>query len=702
MLLQKGLNVRPEILVPLFADVATIKGVGTRMREHFEHLMGNKIIDVLFHLPTGLIDRRWRPSVDELVDGAMATIEVEVAKHVNPPNKRAPYKVHCFDDSGKISLVFFHAHEKYLKEQLVEGEVRIISGRVERFGTTLQMTHPDYILKPDELDNLPLLEPLYPLTAGVSQKILLKALNQAKSKITDLPEWQEKNWLKKNNWPSWSQALTQCHAPQSEAELAPTTPARMRLAYDELLANQLALSLVRINRKRKKGAAHVGSGQLRQKTLALLPYKLTSAQLAAMVDIDTDMTSGDAMLRLLQGDVGSGKTIVAFLSALTAIESGAQTAFLAPTEILAKQHYETLKPLCEALGLGIAFLTGRHKGKKREAILAALASGETHLLVGTHAVFQDGVDYKNLGFAVVDEQHKFGVYQRLGMAAKGKVQPDMLVMTATPIPRTLSLTIYGDMDVTLLREKPAGRKPIKTSVVSLDRLNDVVAGIGRALDKGERAYWVCPLVEQSEKLDLAAAEDRFEALKKIYGDKVGLVHGRMKAAEKDAVMQSFQSGEISLLVATTVIEVGVDVPEATVMIIEHAERFGLAQIHQLRGRVGRSEVASSCVLLRDANTGEMARSRLRVLRDTEDGFIIAEEDLRLRGAGEVLGTRQSGLPQFKVADLAVHGELLATARDDARLFLDKHSDMKGARAEAMRVLLYLFERDDAVKYLASG
>ncbi len=693
---------RPEVLFPLFADLSTLKGVGTRMSVHFERLLGNKIIDVLWHLPTGLIDRRWRPEVDELVDGAMATIEVVVGKHNNPPNKRAPYKVNVFDDTGKMTLVFFHAHEKYLKEQLVEGEVRIISGKVERFGKTLQMTHPDYIIKPDEIDKLPLLEPLYPLTAGLSQKVLLKAIIQTLDRVKELPEWQEKNWLAKNNWPSWHDALLACHNPQAEAELAPTAPARMRLAYDELLANQLALSLVRLNRKRKKGRAHEANGNLRQKTLGLLPYSLTNAQLEAMVDIDADMHSTDAMLRLLQGDVGSGKTIVAFLASLTAIEAGSQAAFLAPTEILAKQHYESLKPLCDELGLNIAFFTGRHKGKKREAILADLASGKTHLLVGTHAVFQEGVDYNDLGFAVVDEQHRFGVYQRLSLAAKGKTLPDMLVMTATPIPRTLSLTIYGDMDVTLLREKPAGRKPIKTSVVSIDRMAVVVDGIKRTVEKGERAYWVCPLVEESEKLDLAAAEDRYEDLKAKFGDKVGLVHGRMKPAEKDEVMAKFQAGEYAVLVATTVIEVGVDVPQATVMVIEHAERFGLAQIHQLRGRVGRSDKQSSCVLLRNANVGEIAKARLRILRDTEDGFVIAEEDLRLRGAGEVMGTKQSGLPKFRVADLAVHGDLLATARDDAQLFLNKHSDMSGERAEALRVLLYLFERDDAVKFLDAG
>jgi ATP-dependent DNA helicase RecG len=694
--------VRPEILFPLFADVSSLKGVGTRMSAHFERLLGNKIIDVLWHLPSSLIDRRWRPEVDELIDGAIATIEIVVGKHNNPPNKRAPYKVHCYDDSGKITLVFFHAHEKYLKEQLVEGEKRIISGRVEKFGSTLQMTHPDYIIKPEEIDNLPLIEPLYPLTAGLSQKVLLKGIKQTIERIPNLPEWQEENWLAKNNWPSWNEALLACHNPASEADLAPTAKPRMRLAYDELLANQLALSLVRLNRKRKKGRAHVGNGNLRSKVLALLPYSLTNAQLEAIADIDADMHSDDAMLRLLQGDVGSGKTIVAFLASLSAIEAGTQAAFLAPTEILAKQHYETLTPLCEALGLNIAFLTGRHKGKKRDAILASLASGETNFLVGTHAVFQEGVDYKDLGFAVVDEQHRFGVYQRLSMASKGKIQPDMLVMTATPIPRTLSLTIYGDMDVTLLREKPAGRKPIKTSVVSLERIDAVVDGIKRTVERGERVYWVCPLVDTSEVLDLAAAEDRYEILRKIFGDKVGLVYGRMKASEKDAVMAKFQLGELQVLVATTVIEVGVDVPEATVMVIEHGERFGLAQIHQLRGRVGRGEVQSSCVLLREKTISEMARARLRILRDTQDGFIIAEEDLRLRGAGEVLGTRQSGLPKFRVADLAVHGDLLSTARDDAQLFLNKNKDMSSERAKALRILLYLFERDDAVKFLNSG
>ena len=698
---------RPEILFSLFGDVARLPGVGPRTRDHFARLAGRgadgaRVVDLLWHLPTGLIDRRWRPSIEELKDGAMATLDVRVAKHIKAPNKRAPYRVECFDDSGKITLVFFHAHEKYLRAQLPEGEARIISGRVERFGANLQMSHPDFIVKPEDAESLPLLQPIYPLTQGISQKILLKAITAALEGLPDLPEWQRGDWLGQQKWRSWKDSLLLAHHPQGQEELEPTSPARARLAYDELFANQLAVFLVRRSTRRKRGRALLGNGVLRQHALELLPYDLTLDQRAALAEIDDDLASDTAMLRLMQGDVGSGKTIVAFLAALRAIESGTQAAILAPTEILARQHRDGLSELCDKLGINMCFLAGRHKGKARQEKLTAIKSGEIDLIIGTHALFQEGVDYHDLGLAVVDEQHRFGVYQRLAIAAKGKTQPDMLVMTATPIPRTLSLTIYGDMDVSVIREKPPGRQPIKTNVISLSRLDEVASGLGRALGKGERVYWVCPLVEESEKLDLAAAEERYAHLQQMYGDDVGLVHGRMKAAEKDAVMADFQAGKHKILVATTVIEVGVDVAEATIMVIEHAERFGLAQLHQLRGRVGRGDRPSSCVLLRDDNPGDVARARLRIMRETDDGFIIAEEDLRLRGAGEVLGTRQSGLPIFRVADLAIHADLLAAARDDAKLYLEEDPDMKSDRAAAIRILLYLFEREEGVRLLSSG
>jgi len=531
--------------------------------------------------------------------------------------------------------------------------------------------------------------------------VVSKAVHAALERVVPLPEWLNADHKAREGWPDWHDALVRAHAPREESDLSPLAPARQRLAYDELLSNQLAIALVRDRQLKQRGRPLSGDGHLRQKVIASLPFDLTSSQSQAVQEITADMAAEHRMLRLLQGDVGSGKTVVALLAMLAAVEAGGQTALMAPTEILARQHFQTIEPLARAAGVGIALLTGRDKGKARQAILDGLARGETAIVVGTHALFQEDVAFKDLAMVVIDEQHRFGVHQRLTLTGKGKAV-DVLVMTATPIPRTLMLTAYGDMDGSRLTERPPGRQPIETVTLPLDRLPEVVDAVDRALQRGTQVYWICPLVEESEKSDLAAAEDRYHALQQRFGAKVGLVHGRMKGPEKDAVMTQFAAGEIGVLVATTVVEVGVDVPQATVMVVEHAERFGLAQLHQLRGRVGRGRDKSNCLLLWQAPLGDTARARLRILRETDDGFRIAEEDLRLRGAGELLGTRQSGLPEFRLADLAVHGDLLATARDDARLILDKDPELSGPRGQALRVLLYLFERDAAVKYLRSG
>ena len=512
---------------------------------------------------------------------------------------------------------------------------------------------------------------------------------------------QDAAWRARNGWPTWHDCIRRAHEPEDEADLAPTNPIRRRLAYDELLSNQLALTLVRMQQRRLSGRVIRGDGRLRAKVAEALPFALTNSQVTSLEEIYEDMAAERRMLRLLQGDVGSGKTVVALMAMLNAVEAGHQAALMAPTEILARQHAESLAPLCKAVGVDLALLTGRDKGKARQAVLDRLASGELPLLVGTHALFQEDVAFKDLALAVIDEQHRFGVHQRLQLSAKGRAV-DVLVMTATPIPRTLTLTAYGDMDVSRLTEKPAGRKPIQTVTIALDRLEEVVHGIHRKVQEGARVYWVCPLVDESEQTDLAAATERHAFLRATFGDRVGLVHGKMRGPDKDAVMAAFQAGNLDVLVATTVIEVGVNVPEATVMVIEHAERFGLAQLHQLRGRVGRGEKSSTCLLMFDPQLTETARARLKTMRDTEDGFVIAEEDLRLRGAGEVLGTRQSGLPEFRMADLAVHGDLLAAARDDAKLIVDRDPDLAGERGQALRTLLYLFERDAAAKTLRSG
>lgn len=692
---------RPEILYPPFEPVTKLKGIGPRIAKGLETLCGERIVDLFWHLPSGLIDRRYAPPIAEAEPGRIATLTVTIDKHIKPPNKRLPYKVVTSDETGTLVLVFFHVHGDYLTKTLPEGETRVVSGICERYGSELQMPHPDRIGTVAEIDQLKSVEPVYPLTAGVSLKIFGKAMAGALERVPELPEWLDGPFKAQEGWNSWHAALQQAHTPETLSDLDPAAPARRRLAYDELLANQLALSLMRLHMHKAAGRGIKGDGSLQQKVLSALPFDLTPSQQTSLTEIADDMASDNRMLRLLQGDVGSGKTVVALLAMLAAVEANTQAVLMAPTEILARQHLATIHPLAEAAGIKVELLTGREKGKTRAAILERLKSGETHLAVGTHALFQDDVAFADLGLAVIDEQHRFGVHQRLSLAAKGQAV-NVLVMTATPIPRTLMLTAYGDMDVSRLIEKPAGRKPITTTKLSLNKLDQAILGVKRQVDRGARAYWVCPLIEESDVLDVAAAEDRHRALAQVFGDRVGLVHGRMKGPEKDRVMAAFAEGSLSVLVATTVIEVGVDVPEATLMVIEHAERFGLAQLHQLRGRVGRGADDSFCLLLYQPPLGETALKRIDTLRETEDGFVIAEKDLELRGAGELLGTRQSGLPEFRLANLEAHTDMLAAARDDAKLILNKDPDLESERGKALRTLLYLFERDAAVRYLRSG
>jgi ATP-dependent DNA helicase RecG len=693
---------RPSILFPLFAETRTLPGVGPRMAKLIERVAGTRLLDLIFHLPSGIIDRSYRPKLIDAAEGRIATVLVNVLDHLPPRDRRQPYKVRCSDDTAAIELVFFHAHADYLNKLLPVGTKRLISGRIDRFKDRLQMAHPDHVVAPDDAASLTMQEAVYPLTEGLPSKSLSKAIAAALEKVPAMPEWQDATFLRGKHWQTFTGALTKAHTPTNETELLPETPARMRLAYDELLANQLALVLIRANMRKNKGRTIKGDGHLRAKALAALPFQLTAPQKQSLSEIDADMAQPIRMLRLLQGDVGAGKTIVALLALLAAVESGAQGALMAPTEILARQHMVSLEPLAKAAGVRMALLTGRERGASRAETLAALADGKIDILVGTHALFSEDVAFRDLGLAVVDEQHRFGVHQRMTLQGKGKSPVDVLVMTATPIPRTLALTAYGDMDVSRLTGRPPGRKPVETRVMPAERIDEVVTHLRGAIAKGARAYWVCPLVEESEDIDLTAAEERAGMLREVLGAKIGLVHGKMKGAERDAAMAKFKAGETQVLVATTVIEVGVDVREATIMVVEHAERFGLAQLHQLRGRVGRGSAKSSCLLIYQGPLGETAKERLKTLRETDDGFVIAEKDLELRGAGELLGTRQSGMPEFKIADLAVHGELLAVARDDAKLIMTRDPELKSERGEALRTLLYLFERDEAVRYLRTG
>lgn len=695
-------TMRPETLFPLFAPLSNLPGIGPRLETMIAKLTGPHVVDVLWHLPQGLIDRSQRPKVSGVLEGEIVTLELMVDSHNEPPSRKQPYRVICSDETGFITLVFFHAHKDYLRKNLPEGEHRIISGRVEMFNGVPQITHPDYIVAPDDAGSLPLYEPVYGLSAGVTAKTLHKAINGALDEAPELPEWQDLPLLHQEGWPTWREALLAIHRPEDLATAAEDHPARKRLAYDELLASQLALRLTRRKLKRQAGRSLKGDARLRTQIIKSLPFELTVSQVRSVEEILTDMASDDRMLRMLQGDVGSGKTLVALLSMLNAVEAGTQAALMAPTEILAHQHFETIEPMARAAGIEVALITGRGKGKARKEALAKLASGETRIVIGTHALFQDDVEFHDLGLAVVDEQHRFGVHQRIALSDKGPARADILVMTATPIPRTLTLTYYGDMDLSLLKEKPPGRQPITTRALPLERLPEVVDGVGRAIRSGARVYWVCPLVEESDVLDVTAAEDRFASLNTQFPGKVGLIHGKMKGSEKDDAMAAFQRGMIQVLVATTVIEVGVDVPEATIMVIEHAERFGLSQLHQLRGRVGRGDKPSTCLLVYQQPLGQTARDRIAIMRETDDGFRISEEDLRLRGPGDVLGVRQSGLPDFRMADLMHHSDLLKIADKDAELIVETDPDLEGPRGPALRTLLYLFEKDEAVRFIRSG
>ncbi len=700
---------RPSLLDPLFASVEALPGVGGKIAALIARLTGHlpgekaRIVDLLLHLPSFALDRRARPKLAQARIGEIATFEVTVTTHrPAPPNRpRAPHKMLCEDETGDVTLVFFHSIGKTMRERYPVGSRVIISGLLEQYDGMRQIVHPDHIVPAARADEVPAVEPVYRLTEGLHAGALRRLIARAVGRLPLLPEWQDEAFMQRSRFSEFGVALRGLHAPSQPEDVAPHSLARRRLAYDELLASQLALALVRAHLRRAPGRPTHGDRRIVDAVIAHLPFKPTGSQTRALTEITADMAAPQRMLRLLQGDVGAGKTLVALLAMATAVEAGRQAVLMVPTELLARQHEQRLHEFSAGTGLRVATLTGRDGSAPRARLLRSLAEGEIDILVGTHAVFQEAVAFADLALAVVDEQHRFGVHQRLALQSKG-AGIDVLVMTATPIPRTLLLASFGDMDVSALTEKPPGRKPIDTRTVPNERMDDVVQGLRRALAGGAQAYWVCPLVETTETLDVAAATERFAGLTALFGEEVDLLHGRMRPQEKDAAMARFSSGETKLLVATTVVEVGVDVRNATIMVVEHAERFGLAQLHQLRGRIGRGSEKSSCILLYKSPLSETAKARLSIMRETEDGFRIAEEDLRLRGPGEVLGTRQSGMANFRIADAAIDGDLLEAARADAKLVLATDPELVSPRGEALRTLLYLFERDAAVRLIRAG
>lgn len=687
---------RPEILNPLFAALTDLKGVGPQLAKPLTRLGLERVVDVLFHLPTGLISRFPVERLDEAQAGQTIIVELTAQDYRPGRSPRAPFGVEAFDSAGDhVRLVYFGRTSGLARKLFPLGETRRVSGRLDLYGDMRQIVHPDHVTEPGDAAEIAIHESVYPLTEGLTNARLSQLAAIALERRPELAEWIDGPLLASRNWPAWREAMARAHASPQDAA------AHDRLAYDEIFASQVALMLIRQGLRTRKGRPIVGDGRLIN--ALKLPFGLTGAQERVGREIAGDMAQDTPMLRMLQGDVGSGKTLVALRAMLTAVEAGTQAALLAPTEILARQHYATLQRMLAGLPVNLAILTGRDKGKVRESTLMGLADGSIDILVGTHAIFQQAVAYKDLALVVVDEQHRFGVAQRLMLTQKAARPPHLLVMTATPIPRTLQLANHGEMDVSQIDEMPPGRTPVDTRVVSVERLDEVVDGLERHLARWAQAYWVCPLVAESEGSELAAAEDRAILLRERLGEaRVGLVHGRMKGPEKDEVMTRFQAGEIGVLVATTVIEVGVDVPAASLMIVEHAENFGLAQLHQLRGRVGRGTAQSVCLLLRSQNLSETARERLALMRETSDGFVIAEKDLELRGGGELLGLKQSGDADYRLASAEQLVRLLPVAHDDARLFIERDSGMEGARGEAVRHCLYLFERDAAVPLLRSG
>ncbi len=693
------MNPEQTDLTPLFSPLGSLPGVGPMIAKRMaEAVGGTRVLDLLFHLPERYATRtRIESPAEAPADAEVILLALVVGHRAARSRTGRGYVEVRAEAAGRPLLIrFINGRLEWLRQLLPPGTERLFAGKVKAEAGAYSMINPLTATGPE---GLPELEPVWPLVQGLRTGQIAKAMAPVLERIPPLPEWHDPALLRREGWPGFAGALRTLQAPDSP----PPPIHRTRLAYDEALAGQVALALVRRRVRQRPGRSLVGDGQLRAQALAAFGHPLTPSQAHALREIDADLAASHRMLRLLQGDVGAGKTLVAALAMLRAVEAGAQTALMAPTELLARQHARTLGRLCTPAGVRVELLAGSVKGAQRKRVLSGLASGSVQIAIGTHALFQEGVAFRDLGLAVVDEQHRFGVAQRLLLAEKGG-EADMLVMTATPIPRTLLLTQWGEMAVSRLSGKPAGRQPITTTLHGLRSLPEVVAGIGRAIERGARVYWVVPHVAESELVDMAAAETRFAELSERFPGQVGLAHGRLDPDIREQAIRNFATGRTRLLVATTVIEVGVDVPEATVMVVEHADHFGLAQLHQLRGRVGRGAEASYCMLLYDEALGLASRERLLILRDTEDGFAIADADFRLRGGGEALGTRQSGAPVFRLGlpEAEAQDGLVTMANRDAALLLEKDPALTAPRGQAVRLLLQLFGKEAAMETLRAG
>ena len=693
---------RPSYLNNLLSPINLVTGIGPKIEKLFNRIDINLKVHFLWHLPHNIIKRQKHENIHNDQINTLVTLKIKVLKHVPSRFKKQPYRVHCLCNETPIDIVFFYARHPVVKKNLPEEEIRYVSGKLEYFRNTYQITHPSHIIETKGINEIKNIEPIYSLTAGLSQKIISKYIEQIIKNIPDLNEWIDEIYLIKYRFLNWKNSIVRIHNPDKIEDINNQNIYRRRLAFDELLAHQLAIAIIRNYNQKKKGIVISSNNKLYEKFLKNLKFKLTTSQKKVVEEITIDLESENQMIRLLQGDVGSGKTVVALIAMLKTVESGYQSVLMVPTSILANQHFENFCDLLSDLNLNVEILTSKDKGKDRINKLKLIANGNINIIIGTHALIQEDVVFHKIGLAVIDEQHRFGVYQRMVFHYKGK-RPSILVMSATPIPRTLALASYGDMDESRLTEKPLGRKTIKTTSLTLNKVNKLIERIKiHIANSNSKFYWVCPLIEESEELDLKAATLRYQHLDKIFKNKVLLMHGQLNEKEKEQIMYKFINEDYRILVATTVIEVGIDIKSATTIIIEHAERFGLAQLHQLRGRVGRSNLDSFCILLHKEIIGDNAKKRINKMIETNDGFLISEEDLKIRGAGEILGKKQSGLPSFKIAELSFDSDLLEDVRKYVEKISKNNPKLENNEGEKLRSLLYLYERDAAIKTLLAG